>query len=178
MRGDLVALLEALIYRYDDDLMRGELGWQDEAVVVRVRHDERAHQTRRDAPGGSPDELLLTFLRGEGHVEGLSEVLPEEVRGTALQRLAILHQRLDGIGLDRTSEALVGTLDPYVHGHGKEVTGEVCIDVDHADGLFLGLLTGSVRRVPLLPEELRGTEEEARTHLPAHNVRPLIAEDG
>ena len=31
--------------------------------------------------------------------------------------------------------------------------------------------------MPLLPEELRGTQEQARAHLPAHDVGPLVAED-
>ena len=34
-----------------------------------------------------------------------------------------------------------------------------------------------MRRMTLLPQELGGTQEQARTHLPAHDVRPLVAED-
>ena len=158
--------------------MRGERWGEDKTVVIGVAHDERTHQTGRYTPGGSPDELLLPFLVGEGDVKGLGEVLPEEVGGTALQGLTILHQRLDGVGLDSSSEALVGTLYPDVDRDSEEVTCEVSVDIDHADGFFFGLLTGGVGGVPFLPEELSRAEEEARAHLPAYDIRPLIAEDG
>ena len=174
----LVTLLEGLVDGDDDDLMRGKRWGEYEAVVIGVAHDERTHQTGRYAPGGSPDELLLPFLVGEGDVKGLGKVLPEEVGSTALKGLTILHQSLDGIGLYGSSEAFVGTLYPDVDRDSEEVACEVSVDIDHTYCLFFGLLTGSVGGVPFLPEELSRAEEEARAHLPADDIRPLIAEDG
>ena len=99
------------------------------------------------------------------------------MRCTALQRLAILHQCLDGVGLYGTGEALVGALHTDMHGDSEEVAGEVGVDIDHAYCFFFGLLTGSVGGVTFLPEELSGAQEEAGAHLPAYDVRPLVAED-
>ena len=39
-------------------------------------------------------------------------------------------------------------------------------------------LAGGVGGVAFLPEELGGAEEHAGTHLPAHDIGPLVAEDG
>ena len=177
MAADLVTLLERLVDGDDDDLMRGKRWGEDKTVVIGVAHNERTHQTGRDAPRGSPYELLLAVLVGEGDVEGLGEVLPQEVRRTALQRLTILHQCLDGVGLYGTGEALVGAFHTDMHGDSEEVAGEVGVDIDHAYCFFFGLLTGSVGGVTFLPEELSGAQEEARAHLPAYDVRPLVAED-
>mgnify|MGYP003292393765 FL=1 len=44
-------------------------------------------------------------------------------------------------------------------------------------GSLLSLLTGSVSGMSLLPEELSCTEEQTGTHLPTHNISPLVAED-
>ena len=41
-------------------------------------------------------------------VERAREVLPQEVRGAALQRPPVAHQPLDRVGLDRAGEALGG----------------------------------------------------------------------
>ena len=58
-------------------------------------HDQRTHQTGRDAPRGRPHVFELALLVDVLHVERLGEVLAQEVRRTALQRLAVLHQCLD-----------------------------------------------------------------------------------
>ena len=84
MAGDLVTLLEALVDRYDDDLMRSELRRQDKTIVIGVAHDEGTHQTGRYPPGRSPDIFLLSLLVGEEDIEGLGEVLTQEVRRPAL----------------------------------------------------------------------------------------------
>ena len=47
---DLLQLLIALVDRNDDHLDRSQLWRQYETVVVAVDHDERTHQTGRDAP--------------------------------------------------------------------------------------------------------------------------------
>ena len=44
--------------------------------------------------------VLLALRVQERDVVGLGEVLPEEVRGSALQRLRVAHQRLDRQRLD------------------------------------------------------------------------------
>lgn len=41
----------------DDDLLRGDAGWKDEAVVVGVDHDEGADEAGGNAPRGGVDKL-------------------------------------------------------------------------------------------------------------------------
>ena len=93
-----------------------------------------------------------------------------------MQRLAVLHHRLDGIGIVSTGEALVGGLLAGDDRHRQHVFGELSIDLEHLHRLGHGIGAVGVRGVPLLPEEFRGAQEEARTHLPAHDVGPLVDE--
>ena len=62
------------------------------------------------------------------------------------------------------------------HRHRHELLGELGVDVEHAQRLLVRLLRGLVRGVAFLPEELRGAQEQARAHLPAHDVAPLVDE--
>ena len=107
---------------------------------------------------------------------GFGEVRAEVVRGAGLQRLAVLHHRLDRIGVDGAGEALVRGLLAGDHRHRQHVFGELAIDVEHLQRLGHGLVAVGVRGVALLPEELRGAQEQARAHLPAHDVGPLVDE--
>ena len=175
---DGIALFFRFIDRNHHHMDRGESRGQDQAVVVSVGHDQRAHQTGRNAPGRSPDVFLLAFLVGELDVEGLGEVLAQEVGGTGLQGLAVLHHGLDGEGIQGTGKTLVRTLVSHDDRKSQVVAGKVGIDLDHAPGFFLGFLCGGMGRMAFLPEEFGRTEEEAGTHLPAHDVGPLVAQDG
>ena len=98
------------------------------------------------------------------------------MRSTRLQSFTILHHSLDGVGVDSSSEALGLTLDSNDNRQCQHLTGEVLIDANHLARLSDCLLLGGMCRVALLPEELSRTEEETRTHLPAHYVSPLITE--
>ena len=173
-----VPLLVALVDRDHHHLDRGEGRREDEAVVVAVGHDQGAHQAGGHAPGGGPDVFLLAFLVRELDVERLCEVLAQEVGRTGLQGLAVLHHRLDGHRVDGAGETLARALVAHHHGQGHDVTGKAGVHVHHALLLRLGLLGGGVGGVALLPEELRGAEEQTGAHLPAHDVAPLVAQDG
>ena len=81
-------------------------------------------------------------------------------------------QKLD----DRAGELLVVGLLPADHRHRHHVLGEVGVDVEHAVHLFERLFVRRVRGVAFLPEELAGAQEQARAHLPAHHVGPLVDE--
>ena len=129
-----------------------------------------------DAPACRPGELLLVLHALEGDVERLGEVLPQEVAGAGLERLAVLHHRLDAERVDRAGELLPLGLGPDQHGHRHELLGESLVDADHLVRFVLGFLLRRVRGVPLLPEELGRSEEQARPHLPAHDVAPLVDE--
>jgi len=75
--------------------MRRHPGWQDQAVVVAVRHDQAADHPRRHPPRRRPGVLQGLVAALELNLERLGEVLPEVVRRAGLQRAAVAHQRLD-----------------------------------------------------------------------------------
>ena len=91
---------------HDHDLDGGELWRQNEAVVVGVGHDQSAHKPRRNSPTRCPRVLKFILLVDEFDIKGLCEILPEEMRSSGLQGLAILHHSLDAIGFLCTCEPL------------------------------------------------------------------------
>ena len=175
---DGVELLLAAVDRDDDHLDRGDMGRQHEAVVVGVGHDEGADEAGAHTPGRGPDILGLVVLVEEGDAEALGKVLSEEVGRAALQRLAVLHHGLDGVGVEGAGEALRLALHALDDGDGEPLLAKVRIDVEHLLGLLLGLLLGGVGGMALLPQKLARAQEGARAHLPAHHVAPLVAHQG
>ena len=89
----------------DDDLLGSHAGRADQAVVVGVHHDERTDHAGGDAPGAGPGELLGIVPPGKADVLGLGEVLPQEVGGSGLDGLAVLHHGFHRVGLFRAGEA-------------------------------------------------------------------------
>ena len=154
------------------------MGGKYQTVVVAVGHDECAHEACGDAPAGSPGIFFLVLLVNELNVEGTSEVLSEEVAGTALQCLTVLHHGFDGIGVEGSGKTFGLALHTAYNGDGEDVACKIGIDVEHEFGAFLCLLAGGMCGMAFLPEEFRGAEEEACTHFPAHDVAPLVAEHG
>ena len=98
------------------------------------------------------------------------------MRGTGLKRLAVVHHRLDGVGVLRTGEALLLGLFALKHRDGEPFLEELRVDVQHADGLLHGLLSGRMDGVALLPPELAGAEERTGGLFPADNRAPLVVE--
>ena len=166
-----------LIDRADHHVLRGEAGRSHEAVVVGVRHDHAADEAGGHAPRGRVRVLLGTLLVLELDVAGLGEVLAEVVRGAGLEGLAILHHRFDAERVDGAGETFALGLTALDDRHRHVVLGEVGIHLEHLVGLLDGLGFGRVDGMAFLPEELGGAEEEARAHLPADDVGPLIDED-
>ena len=117
--------------------------------------------------------------RLEGDVERLGEVLAQLVAGAHLQRLAVAHHPLEGVGGVGAGEALPLGLAADQHGQGHDVPGEVLVDVvQDAQGVGAGVVLGGVGGVALLPEELGGAQEDPGPQLPAHDVGPLVDEQG
>ena len=117
----------------------------------------------------------LAVLVRVGDVEGVREVLAELVRRAHLQRLAVAHQPFARPRDDRAGELLAVGLAPApdrdrevaLHRRGVGV-------LEDLQGVRVRLLARGVGGMALLPEELRGAQEQARAQLPAHDVRPLI----
>ncbi len=170
------ALLVLAPDRHDDHLDRREARRQHEALVIAVRHHDRADHARAQSPGCRPHELLRVVLVEEFDVERAREVLPQEVAGAGLQRLAILHHRLDRVAGDGPGELLALALATGEHGDRGLVHRKIRVDAEHPQRLFHRLVARRVRGVAFLPEELRRAQEQARPHLPAHHVGPLVDE--
>ncbi len=161
----------------DHHVRGGDARREDHPVVVGVRHDERANEPGAHAPACRPGELLAPLARLEADAARLGKVLPEEVRGSRLDRLAVLHHRLDAKRPDGSRKPLALALLPAVDGDGEVLAGEGCIHAEHFLGFLDRLLFRLVRGVPLLPEKLGGAQEKAGAHLPADDVGPLVDED-
>ena len=142
-----------------------------------MRHDERSHQSGTYAPRGCPSIFGLVLLVEELHLEGFTKVLSEEVTGSALQSLTILHHSFDGISVECTSEALRLTLNSLNHRHCHIVLSKLCIDLEHLLSTLLSLFSCSMSRMSFLPKELACTEEETSSHLPPHYITPLIYQE-
>ena len=108
----------------------------------------------------------------------LSSYSEENLTAACLQGLSVLHHGLDGEGVKRSGESLVGALVTHDHGQGHGVSGEIGVHLDHCLSLFLCLFRGGVGGVAFLPEEFRGAEEKPGAHFPAYHVAPLVAHDG
>ena len=151
-------------------------GGRREARVVAVGHDRGADHPRAEAPRRAPRVLELAIGVEEGHVVGAAEVLAQEVAGAALESLGVAHQALDAVGLIGPGKAFGRGLAAGVDRDGEHVLGDLAVDVEHAQRLLGGIGRGGVGGVALLPQELAGPQEEARAHLPAQDVVPLVVE--
>ena len=66
---------------------------------------------------------------------------------------------------------------PEIHRHGRDVLGDVAVDVEHPRDFFGRFLLGRVRGVTFLPQEFQRAQERPRALFPAHDVGPLVDED-
>ena len=96
----------------------------------------------------------------------------------ALQGLAVLHHRLDGVGRLGTGKLLLVGLATLDNGDAQVVLGKIGVAVQLLLGLGLGLLGGLVDGVTLLPPELTGAQERAGGFLPADDAAPLVVQHG
>ena len=127
-----------------------------------------------DAPRRRVGEPVAAFRVGELDSHRLGEVRAQVVRCAGLQRLAVLHHRLDREARDRAGEALALGLLACHNRHGDHVLGERAVDLEHLRCLLARLGLVGVGGVALLPEELRRAQQDAGTELPAHDVGPLV----
>ena len=82
------------------------------------------------------------------------EAVAEIMAGAGLKRLAVVHQRLDGVGRLGAGELVAVGLAAADDRHRQRLLAEVGVDVQHPLGLGNGLLGGGVDGVALLPEKL------------------------
>ena len=164
--------------RQNDDVCRRDARWDDHAVVVRVRHDDGADEACAHAPARRPRKLLGAVARGELDAARPGKILPEKMRGAGLDGLAILHHRLDAERPHRAGKTLGLRFFARKNRQRQMLAREGFIHAQHLLRLLHRLLRSLVRGVAFLPQELGGAEKNARAHLPSHDVRPLVDEDG
>ena len=120
----------------------------------------------------------LVFLVGVFNVECLGKAVPEVVGGTCLQRLAVMHQRLNGVGCNGTGKLVAFGLSALDDGHRQGVLTEISVHVQHPLGFLNGLLCGGMNGMPLLPQELSGAEEGTGGLFPPYHADPLVVQLG
>ena len=150
---------------------------QYQTVIIGMRHNQRTDQTCGNSPRSSPSIVALAVLVDESNVESLTEVLSQKMGSSRLQSFSILHHRLDRIGIQSTSETLALRLHALYYWHCHIILSEVRVNLLHLLSFYLRFFTSSVSGMAFLPQELSRTKEQASTHLPAHHVRPLVAQD-
>ncbi len=107
--------------------------------------------------------------------ERLGEVLPELMRRTHLQRLAVKGHRLAGQRVDCSGETLLLGLAADQHRDRQHVDHQVFVGlVQDAQRVLAGVVAVGVCGVPLLPQEFAGPQEQPRPQLPPHDVGPLV----
>ena len=149
-----------------------------EAVVVAVDHDDPANQPGRNPPAGGVAQRLLAFLVLIPDPCGFSESGAQIMRGASLQRLAVLHHRLDRIGRGGTGETLVFRLFARDDRDREVFFGVGAVHFERAQSFGHRIRLVSVRGVAFLPEKFAGAQEHAGAHFPTHDVGPLVGQQG
>src|SRR5690606_34278493 len=168
--GNRPQLLFVSENRHDDHMDRRQFRRKNETVVIGVRQDQRADEAGADTPRSTPDVIQLSVFARKLNIEGLCKILTEKMRRAGLQCPTILHDRLDAVRSDSAGEFLPFAFPTLVHGHSHKLFGKGGVYVEHLKRFPNSLFCGGVRRMTLLPQKFRGTQEQARTHFPAYNV--------
>ena len=153
-------------------------GRKHQPVVVAVSHDDGAYQPRGDSPGGLVRRSYFILPVGKAYVKRPCKAVPEVVGGSCLERLAVMHKRLYGIGCDSAGELVALCLFTLDYRHRKLVLAEIGIDLEHSLGLGYSLLGGLVEGMALLPQKLPGAQKRPRGLFPSYNRDPLVIELG
>ena len=166
-----------LIDRNDNYLDRSQMRRQYQSVIIRVSHNQRTHQAGRYPPRSGPNIIQFIVLVDKLHIERLCEILSQEVRSTTLQCLSILHQAFDGVSIQCTRETFISRFYPFDYRDSHILFSEVTIHMQHFLCFRFCFLAGRMSRMTFLPQELRSTQEQTGTHLPPHNICPLVTQD-
>ena len=155
----------------------GDARRDDQAVIVRMHHDQGAYEAGAHAPAGGPGVLELSATALEFDASGLGKILTEEMRGSGLNGFAVLNHRLDAISAKRAGEAFALAFLAGENRQRQKVPRECLINAQHFHRLLFRLFAGLVGGVALLPEEFGGAEKQAWTHFPADDIRPLVQQN-
>ena len=113
---------------------------------------------------------------GKGNIKAAGKTVTEVMRSTALQSHAVMHHRLNGIGLYSTGKAFLFGLAASYNGNSQCFFIEIGINLQHTEGFLLRFFFCFMDGVAFLPEKFRGSQEGTGRFLPAHHRTPLIIE--
>ena len=105
---------------------------------------------------------------------GAREILPEEMRGAGLDGFPVLRQCFDAKGLDRPRETFAFRFLAAHDRDGEVIANKRFVNVEHLFRFRARFGFGFVDSVSFLPKELGRPQKNARPHLPADDVAPLI----
>ena len=95
------------------------------------------------------------------------------MRCARLDRLAVLHHRLDAMRLHRAGETLALGLLTRVDRDGEMVARKRLVDAQHLFGFLARLRFGLVGGMTLLPEKFRRAQEQAACAFPNARRWPI-----
>src|SRR5262249_11532918 len=133
--------------------------WNDQPLIITMRHDEAADQPRRNAPARCPGILQLALAALELHAKSLGKILTQEMAGSPLKRPSILHHRFNAECVDCTGELLALALRSGEYGHRHPVLGKCAVNLQHLMRFFFRLFLRGMGGVAFLPEELGSAQK-------------------
>ena len=138
----------------DDSHLNGcYLRRKDKSVIVSVGHDDSAYHTGRNAPGGLVRIANLVLTVGVGYIKRSCKAVAEIVRGATLKSNAVVHHRLNGVGLHSARKLLLLGLSSRNCGDSQSLAVEVLVALEHTKSLLSCILLGLVHGVSLLPQK-------------------------
>ena len=118
--------------------------------------------------------LQFVFFIRVLNTEGFRKTVPKVMAGTGLQRLSVMHQRLDGISSFCSGKFFLIGLASLYYRDRQHLFTEVCIDIQHLDRPFFSLLCGGMGGMALLPQEFTGAQERTGSFFQSYDRTPLI----
>ena len=162
----------------DDDLRWRDARRQHKTIVVSVRHHKRADEARAHTPAGSPPEFLFAFSVLKLNSARTRKILAEKMRGTGLDRFAVLHHCFNRQGLHRARKTLALRFFAAENRNREMIAHETLINFEHLPRLGSRFRFSLVNGMPFLPEKFARAQEQAWPHFPPNNVRPLVNQNG
>ena len=133
------------------NLNRCNFRWKHKAGVVAVYHDNCSDQPGGHSPGGLMDVLEFVVFVCVLNMKGPGKSVSEVVAGAGLERFAIVHKRLDGVGCFCAGKFFFLCFASADDRHCQHFFTEICIEMQHLKGPFFGFFCSCVSGVSFLP---------------------------
>ncbi|MPM68296.1 hypothetical protein SDC9_115227 [bioreactor metagenome] len=161
-------------YRQDNNLNRCNPRRHHQPSVISMHHYDATYQSGGYAPGGAPAVFSYPVLIKELYIKHLCKILPQIMRGSCLQSLAVMHHSFHGIGLVGSRKPFLLTLFPQYNRHGQFILCYLSVNLKHPQGFFLCFLFSCMNCMSFLPQEFSSSQEWPGSLFPSYNIAPLI----